>query len=187
MGPSPYQEQKLARAALLLAESITGNWDPGQRDCAGFIRFVYRTGLHLPSDIWKNLNGEWTDYVGAAELISANFSIATRQPTQSELVTGDVLVYYNPTKPPTEAWHLMMIVKAPDKGSNQALVVYHNGDRGPKAAVRKVRWSNLFDQTSLWQPTPSNPIFQGVYRWRGWSQPKTLKLEISNLNNKDAP
>ena len=185
--PNAYQADHLGRIALEQAHQITPDWDPSQRDCAGFVRYVYRQGLSTSAKIWKNLAGQWVDYVGAAELVSHNFQLLSRHPLPHELRSGDLLAYYNPYKPPQEAWHLMVVVKSPGNRSHQTLLVYHNGDRGPKAAIRKLRWSNLSDQVSIWQPSAQNPLFQGAYRWRGWENEDTKKMALKKNNSKESP
>jgi uncharacterized protein YfaT (DUF1175 family) len=180
-----YQQERIARVALEQAHRVTGEWDPAQRDCAGLIRFAYRRGLGLPSTLWRNQHQEWVDYVGASELISHNFDFITRSPEPDQIESGDVLVFYNPHKKPFEAWHLMLLIKAPGSASQQTLVVYHNGESGRRAAVRKVRWENLLAEPSSWQPRSSNPLFQGVFRWQGWSRLLTKNIDITENRNRE--
>ncbi|MCB0361835.1 MAG: DUF1175 family protein, partial [Bdellovibrionales bacterium] len=166
--------------SLLDAQNPHSDWDPSQKDCAGFIRYVYRKSFQKNAKMWIDLDGSRVDYVNAATLVARNFHLLSRHPKTHELSTGDILAFYNQQKEPTEAWHLMLIVKAPGQSSSDILLVYHNGSRDFRSAVRQVRWNNLIEETSIWQAVPSNPLFQGAFRWNGWKDysknPNSLQI-----------
>jgi uncharacterized protein len=166
-------KENIARLALQQAENITPYWSEKQRDCAGLIRFLYRQAVTAKSKTWVDHSGKKTEYVGAAELISYNFTETKIEiehfGSLDGFKTGDLLVYYNPLKPPKDAWHLMMLIE-PFRGTrDEALVVYHNGATDRKASVRKIWLRQLFDKGwEEWQPSKNNPLYKGVFRWKGW-------------------
>ena len=157
-----WAQQNFVREALIQAERPTASWENGQRDCAGFIRFLYRNGAGVKS--WKNRSGKELPFVSAAELVAYNFKQISSEVSKTNIQTGDLLVFHRPTPKPEDAWHLMMVLQAP-KGIGKPLVVYHNGDHGEKAAVRKL-W--LDDLEGEWRADPKNANFQGVFRWDRW-------------------
>lgn len=162
---------RILETALLQSEKPSGYWDPAQRDCAGFVRFVLRTSSGLSSDMWTNDKKEKVNYLGTEELVRNNFSLVTRLPNYEEIETGDVLVYHAENKKPEERWHLMMLVKSPRSSLQNILAVYHNGSSGADGKVRRVKLTDLMTLTGgEWRPDPSNLRFKGVYRWKGWEQ-----------------
>lgn len=159
---------RLLNEALTQAESPRADWDPGQRDCAGFVRFLYRKALGEKSDLWRDRTGAAASFVTAEELLGYNFSPVSRAPGKDRIETGDLLAFYNPEKPPADAWHLMLLLNPPGAAPDRVLVVYHNGAAGPEAAVRKVWLDDLFAGPPEWRPAASNPRFVGTFRWNGW-------------------
>lgn len=158
--------------ALKQSAKITPAWDPSQRDCAGFIRFLYRTSISGQAQMWMNAKGEVVDYVSARDLIQNNFELVTREPQPSQVKTGDVLVYFRPFYAREDAWHLMVVLEEQSMTTQKPLVIYHNGSRGPDAVIRKV-WLDVMQNPTwgTWRPNPSNLYFQGLYRWKGWNNP----------------
>jgi hypothetical protein len=159
---------RLLNEALTQAESPRADWDPAQRDCAGFVRFLYRKALGEKSDLWRDRNGAAVSFVTAEELLGYNFSPVSREPAKDRIETGDLLAFYNPEKPPADAWHLMLLLNPPGAAPDRVLVVYHNGAAGPDAAVRKVWLDDLLTGPPEWRPAASNPRFVGTFRWNGW-------------------
>ncbi len=155
--------------ALKQSNKITAAWDPSQRDCAGFIRFLYRTSVSNQAQMWVNGKGEVVDYVSARDLVQNNFDLVTRDPGPSDIETGDVLVYFRPFYAREDAWHLMVALQPQSMTSQKPLVIYHNGSRGPNAVIRKV-WLDVMQNSTwgIWRPQSSNLYFQGLYRWKGW-------------------
>lgn len=158
--------------ALKQSAQITSAWDPSQRDCAGFIRFLYRTSISGQAQMWMNAKGEVVDYVSARDLIQNNFELVTREPRPSRVKTGDVLVYFRPFYAREDAWHLMVVLEEQSMTTQKPLVIYHNGSRGPDAVIRKV-WLDVMQSPTwgIWRPDSSNLYFQGLYRWKGWTHP----------------
>ena len=159
---------RMVNEALAQAERVSADWDPGQRDCAGFVRFLYRkaTGSRVP--LWRRADGSAAEFVSADELVAYNFSPVSRAPARDLLETGDILAFFDPNKPPADAWHLMLVLAPPGTAPDRPLVIYHNGASGPDAAVRKVWLDDLFTGPPEWRPDATNPSFIGTFRWNGW-------------------
>ena len=158
---------RLLNEALTQAESPRADWDPGQRDCAGFVRFLYRKAT-LGSSLWRDKSGRETAFVTADELLAYNFSPISRAPMARAVETGDLLAFYNPDKTPSEAWHLMLLLRPPGAAPDRVLVVYHNGAAGEDGAVRKVWLEDLISGPPQWRPVAANPRFLGTFRWNVW-------------------
>ena len=159
---------RLLNEALTQAESPRGDWDRGQRDCAGFVRFLYRKALGEKESLWRDRDGRAAPFVTAEELLGYNFSPVSRAPAKDRIDTGDLLAFYNPDKPPADAWHLMLLLRPPGATPDRVLVVYHNGATGPEAALRKVWLDDLLEGPPEWRPSASNARFLGTFRWNGW-------------------
>ena len=162
---------RLLHEALTQAESPRRDWDPGQRDCAGFIRFLYRKALGRSAPLWRDREGSAAAFASAEDLIGYNFSPVARDPVPDRIETGDVLAFYNPDRAPADAWHLMMLLKPPGGVAERVLAVYHNGGAGADAAVRKVWLADLLAGPPEWRPTSSNPRFLGTFRFKEWARP----------------
>ena len=159
---------RLVNEALTQAESPRPDWDPGQRDCAGFVRFLYRKCLGEKNALWRDRYGHFVPFVTAEELLSYNFAPLSRAPAKDLVETGDLLAFYNPDKPPADAWHLMLLLRPPGAAPDRILVLYHNGAAPPDAAVRKVWLDDLATGPPEWRPSPANPRFLGTFRWNVW-------------------
>jgi uncharacterized protein YfaT (DUF1175 family) len=168
---------RLLNEALTQAESPHSDWDPGQRDCAGLVRFLYRKSLGATDALWRDKDDRPARFVTAEELLSYNFSPLSREPAKDRIETGDLLAFYNPDVAPADAWHLMLLLRPPGAAPDRLLVVYHNGARGPDAAVRKVWLDDLLAGPPEWRPGASNPRFLGTFRWNGWRARATTKKE----------
>jgi uncharacterized protein len=159
---------RLLNEALTQADGPRADWDPGQRDCAGFVRFLYRKSLAPTAALFRDKDGRPVAFVTAEELLGYNFAPVSRAPSRNLIATGDLLAFYNPEKPPADAWHLMLLLRPPGSAPDRVLVVYHNGATGKDAAVRKVWLDDLLDGPPEWRPATSNPRFLGTFRWNGW-------------------
>lgn len=170
-------EDHRARAlklALRQSEKMTADFDPSQRDCAGFVRYVLREATQSPAQMWLNKSHQLVNYVGAEELIGFNFTKLGRNTDLLDLKTGDILVYYSENKKLEDRFHLMMILKNPINQSG-FLVAYHNGKRDQMAEIRRVSLHQLqTSPNSEWQPLPNNPNFLGIYRWKKWTKNETV-------------
>ncbi len=160
---------RMLNEALAQAERPGGDWDPGQRDCAGFVRFLYRKCVARASPLWVGRDGRGSNFLVADELLAYNFSPISKEPERNRLRTGDLLAFYNPTLAPKDAWHLMMVLEPPTGSPDRLLVVYHNGAAAPAGAVRKVWLDELVSGPPEWRPSGANPNFLGCFRWGGWS------------------
>ena len=171
------RSRALRELALRQAEKLSPRWEPSQRDCAGFVRFVYRETVMPRSESWKDWNGQLANFANAEQLVAHNFRFLRAQLPQSldrsELRSGDLLVYHREGLPDREAWHLMILLEPPGGHTRDWMVAYHSGD--PKKG--EVRVASLSDLAQVsageWRPRfeqedYSNPSFKGVFRWKGW-------------------
>ncbi|MGE0526511.1 MAG: DUF1175 family protein [Bdellovibrionales bacterium] len=164
-------ESRLLRLALEQAQKVSPTWDPAQRDCSGFVRFLYRTSLGWRFKGWLRGDSRRHNYASASDLVQSNFEFWRYEPEPLGIRTGDILVYYSENKKPEDRFHLMVVLKAPYSDPSRVLLIYHNGTRDADGAVRKIDLKSLQeDLHNEWSPTRGNPRFKGVYRWRGWRE-----------------
>lgn len=190
---SPEDENALRKSvsnvALLQAKRLSPLWEAKQRDCAGLVRFAYRTALEqrdatrlaklgvpaklsLPPlseqarqlfpdypQIWQTGLNRYGYFADAETLIGYNFRLKSRNLASAQ--SGDLLVYQKPLIN-DEPYHLMLFAN----GRAENLAVYHNGAHGDDAQVRVVRIRELLESPDpMWIPSPENPYFLGVYEW----------------------
>ena len=161
---------RLLNLALQQSEKFSPSWDPAQRDCAGFVRFLYREAVTGKSKMWMDHNHSIVDFASGDDLIGYNFSPVTRVVSDANLETGDVLVFYSPNKKFVEAWHTMVVLKPMGITRPKTLLIYHNGAQGAEGKVKKVWLSELMESAaSEWRPVLQNSKFLGAFRWKGWS------------------
>ncbi len=161
---------RLLNEALTQAESPRPDWDPAQRDCAGFVRLLYRKSLGKDAPAWRTKDGATGPFASAGDLLAYNFTAVSRAPEPDRVETGDLLAFFNPEKPRTDAWHLMVLLKPPGAAPGRVLAVWHNGASGADAAVRKVWLDDLETGPPEWRPSAGNPRFLGTFRWNGWTK-----------------
>ncbi len=159
---------RLLNEALAQAERPSADWDPGQRDCAGFVRFLFRKSTLARAAVWTRRDGTKSPYLRADELLAYNFTPLSRAVDEDRAETGDPLAFYDPEKPPLDAWHLMVVLRPPGTAPDRLLVVYHNGALAPDGTVRKVWLDDLVTGPAVWRPVPENPRFLGTFRWNGF-------------------
>jgi len=169
---SPWREaveSRMLRIALGNSKRISGYWDPQQRDCAGFVRFLYREALSGNAELWTNREAKKVSYVGADELVAYNFEFLSSNVHDPNLRTGDLFVYYSDKKMIGDSWHLMVLLKGQNEVSERAMLAYHSGAADESETLKKV-WLKDLESTSVteWRPQIQNPSFRGVYRWKGW-------------------
>jgi len=194
----PQDEDALRRVvvdvALQQAHRQSPLWEPRQRDCAGLVRFAYRTALeersaprtaklglpaklHLPplSERARQLFPRFPQFwqVGLEDAGTARYG---------HFADAETLVSYNfrPKSRQLEAARsgdLLVYRKPLDndepfhlmlfvESRPAPLAVYHNGAEGDDAQVRVVRIRELFDSPDpVWIPRTDNPYFLGVYEW----------------------
>lgn len=162
---------RLLNEALAQAERVSPDWDPGQRDCAGFVRFLFRKSTGARAPLWTRRDGTRAHFVKAEELLGGSFRPQMREVSRDLVETGDLLAFFDETKPPADAFHLMVVLRPLGTAPDRLLVVYHNGGTGPEAAVRKVWLDDLSTGPPEWRPAPDNPRFLGVFRWAGFGNP----------------
>ncbi len=157
---------RMLKLALEQAQTYSDRWNSEQRDCAGLIRFLFREAVTKDSRMWNGRSGSKLAFVQAEELVTYNF-IPLKY--SERLETGDILVFNRPNQRIEDSWHLMMVLKSPYTHQSKMLVIYHNGDHGDKAEVRKLWFEDLKTSPfSEWRPETDNPNFHGVYRWKNW-------------------
>lgn len=164
-----FARHRLLETALQQANEMSGYWDPGQRDCAGLVRFVYRQAVAGPAELWRDRGNQLKSFVSASELVAYNFTKIGDAVDQQKMETGDLLVYFRPNRKPEDTWHVMILLKPPVGVRQQWLAIYHNGVVGPGGQVRLVTLKDLSSTVhSEWRPTGENVSFKGVYRWNQW-------------------
>lgn len=185
--------QVATNIALLQARKLSPLWEPKQRDCAGLVRFAYRTALE-PRD------AKHTAKLGIpAKLNLPPLSDQARQvfpeyphlwqigldngkPRFGHFADAETLIGYN--------FHLksrdwtaarsgdLLVYQKPlindepyhlmlfAEGHPENLAVYHNGAQGDEAQVRVVSIRELLESPDpVWIPIAENPYFLGVYEW----------------------
>lgn len=181
--------QSVVNLALLQAKQLSPLWEAKQRDCAGLVRFAYRTALeqrdakrtaklgipsklNLPSlseqarqlfpeypKIWQTGPDHFGYFADAETLLGYNFRFKSKEIAAAQ--SGDLLVYQKPLIN-DEPYHLMLFAH----GRAENLAVYHNGAQGDDAQVRVVRIRELLESPDpIWIPRAENPYFLGVYEW----------------------
>ena len=163
---------RLLNEALTQAERPRADWDPAQRDCAGFVRLLFRKSLGKAATAWRVAGTDAAPFASAGDLLAYNFTPVSRATRASRVETGDLLAFHNLEKPRPEAWHLMVLLKPPGAAPGRVLAVWHNGAPGADGAVRKVWLEDLETGPPEWRPSADNPRFLGTFRWNGWADPK---------------
>jgi uncharacterized protein YfaT (DUF1175 family) len=160
--------QKLTQVSLEQANQLSGHWDVSQRDCAGFIRFVYKEAVGSTSMMWINQKGVLTSYLSAQELFSFNFDYLSHDLNDDHIETGDLMVFSLPNNG-EDNWHLILLLKSPPGAPQKILAMYHNGEKGKKALLKRV-WAQDFlsAEHGPWSARKDNANFLGIFRWKGW-------------------
>jgi uncharacterized protein len=167
--PASASRFRLLSQALAQADQITGDWDPSQRDCAGFVRFLYRKSVPSETPLWRDRNDQPALFLTAGDLLAYNFESLGLEPERDRIETGDLLAFHLPHKPPADAYHLMVLLRPPGMAADRTLVAYHNGSPAETGHVRKLWLDDLKAGPPEWRPTRNNPAFLGTFRWRGWT------------------
>ena len=187
--------QTVTHLALLQARRLSPLWEEKQRDCAGLVRFAYRSalqertfkrqaklgvpaGLHLPQlsersrQLFARFPGLWQTGLQA-----------DGRPRYSPFADAETLIGYNFRKKSdrvddAQSGDLLVYQKPLEnsepyhlmmfvEGNPESLAVYHNGARGADAQVRVIRAGELMESPDpVWIPRPDNPHFLGVYEWK---------------------
>lgn len=182
---------------------MSAAWDPGQRDCAGLVRFAYREALRprtvsqrqalkLPAPlslptvtpavfgiiprwpfIWQTSSAGFGYFADSDTLLRYGFRFHSWNLDKAK--PGDLLVYFTDDAYGLWGKHLMMFAG----GRGRGVVVYHNGATGSQGGVRVVEVDNLAASPEpAWQPTRQNPHFRGIYRWRYFAPDQTPAMAV---------
>ncbi|NOK22365.1 DUF1175 family protein [Corallococcus carmarthensis] len=165
--------REVAQVALAQVKAPDAAWQPAQRDCAGLIRYAYRTAYRrvaaerLASPLWQDARGGPSDFADAESLISRSFvPLGRGADAREQLRTGDV-VAFRQEHDAGPVFHLMLVVQPEDRAHAPARVVYHPGEAG--ARVRTGILDSLATEAPLeWRPVPANAAFLGFFRFKEW-------------------
>jgi uncharacterized protein YfaT (DUF1175 family) len=168
--PEALLRQIVAETALAQLEAMDPRWPEAQRDCAGLVRFAYRTAFkrlepaRAAAGPFRDATGAAAHFADAATLLAASFVPLGRDGAARErLRSGDLLAFARVDEDGAPVHHLMLVVRPDDPARGRALVVYHPGEQG--AAVRSGFLDDLQrDAPHGWRPVPENPLFLGFYR-----------------------
>ena len=174
-------------------ERLSPAWEPGQRDCAGLLRFAFHEAWGPHDEAWR----ERLSYTGAfvAKDPDPRFAGPWREafPTpdgwrpfakgaflrdlacvplgrDAALARPGDLLFFSRGGAHAEPDHAMLFGRPDADGS--AVVLYHTGDEGSgqgrdAGAMRRVRLADLLHHPDPdFRPQPENPAFLGVYRWK---------------------
>ena len=177
VGPGLLREV-VGEVAAAQLRGIDAAWQPEQRDCAGLVRFAYRSAYKRmrPARLTTSLfvdHGRPVDFADAATLVTGGSFVFVGRDARAlgEVQTGDVLAFRQDRGDDDVVWHLMLVV-AP--AGHEPRVVYHPGHaaRGePAPGVRHGRLRELVnDAPAGWRPDVDNPFFLGLYRFAEWTR-----------------
>lgn len=164
----------IARTALAQVERMDPAWQVAQRDCAGLVRFAYRTAFkrlrpdRLATPLWVDARGHGVDFADAETLVSGSFAPLGRdERARAALRSGDLLAFRQEGEAGQPVYHLMLVARPEDPAHAEPRVVYHPG--APGTAVRVGSLRQLAAEPPLeWRPVPENPAFLGFFRFKEW-------------------
>lgn len=167
--------REVGQVALAQLAKFDPLWHPDQRDCAGLIRFAYRSAYkrfypeRLAQPLWMDVHGRPSEFADAETLLTRSFvPLGRDEATREALRTGD-LVAFRQEHDSGPVFHLMMVVRPEDKAHAPARVVYHPGEKG--AAMRTGVLHRLATEAPIeWRPVPQNTAFLGFFRFKEWMQ-----------------
>lgn len=167
--------REVGQVALAQFAKFDPLWHPDQRDCAGLIRFAYRSAYkrffpeRLAQPLWLDVHGQPSEFADAETLLTRSFvPLGRDEATRETLRTGD-LVAFRQEHDSGPVFHLMLVVRPEDKAHAPARVVYHPGEKG--AAVRTGVLHRLATEAPIeWRPVPQNTAFLGFFRFKEWMQ-----------------
>lgn len=171
----PLLRRMVGEVALDQVTQQSPAWHPDQRDCAGLVRFAYRSAFkkldprRLEGGLFEDPKGKRVDFADAETLLRGSFALLGRDDeARQKLQSGDLVAFRREDGAEGDAvWHLMLVVKNRDPAKGDALVVYHPGEKG--AAVRAGTLGALSsDAPREWRPVPENPAFLGFFRFKEW-------------------
>ncbi len=167
--------REVGQVALAQIDKFDPLWHPDQRDCAGLVRFAYRSAYkrffpeRLERPLWLDVQGRPAEFADAETLLTRSFVPLGRDEATAEMLrTGD-LVAFRQEHDSGPVFHLMLVVRPEDKAHAPARVVYHPGEKG--AAIRTGVLLRLATEAPLeWRPVPQNTAFLGFFRFKEWMQ-----------------
>jgi uncharacterized protein YfaT (DUF1175 family) len=167
--------REVGQVALAQLTKFDPLWHPDQRDCAGLIRFAYRSAYkrffpeRLAQPLWLDVHGQPSEFADAETLLTRSFvPLGRDEATRETLRTGD-LVAFRQEHDSGPVFHLMLVVRPEDKAHAPARVIYHPGEKG--AAVRTGVLNRLATEAPIeWRPVPQNTAFLGFFRFKEWMQ-----------------
>ena len=183
----------VADIALLQARRLSPLWEPKQRDCAGLVRFAYRSALEARDatrtaklGIPAKLN--LPPLSDQARQLFPQFpkiwqtGLDNNQPRYGYFADAETLIGFNfrlksRQLEAARSGDLLVYQKPLDNqepyhlmlfasGRAENLAVYHNGGLGDAAQVRVVSVNDLLASPDpVWIPSADNPFFLGVFEW----------------------
>jgi len=165
--------REVAHVALAQVRRMDPAWHPDQRDCAGLVRFAFRSAYRsrrperLATPLWRDDLGRPSDFADAETLLTHSFvPLGRHEAARESLRTGD-LVAFRQERDAGPIFHLMLVVRPEDKAHAPTRIVYHPGEKG--AAVRTGLLQSLATEGPLeWRPVPQNTAFLGFFRFKEW-------------------
>jgi len=178
MAGAPASEALLRRVVAETAVAQVARMDPAweepQRDCAGLVRFAYRTAFkrldpaRAAAGPFRDAAGAPAHFADAGTLLETSFAPLGRgRAARSSLRSGDLAAFAREDAGGEPVFHLMIVVLPDDPAHGKAIVVYHPGEKG--ASVRAGALDDLAGEAPRgWRPVPENPLFLGFYRLKEW-------------------
>ncbi len=168
----------VADIAVAQVARADANWESTQRDCAGLVRYAYRTAFkrlrpeRLRRPLFRNQAGQPADFADAESLVQGGsfVLIGRNHAARARLKTGDLIVYRQDRGDDDIVWHVMLALVPP---GGTPRVVYHPGlpPRGePDPGVRHGSLRALENEAPhAWRADEQNPAFLGFFRFAEFS------------------
>lgn len=165
----------IGEVALRQVRHMDPAWQPAQRDCAGLVRYAYRTAFsrwqpaRMAAGLWHSAGPASLDFADAQNLLAYNFiPLGRDEAAYHALRTGDILAFRQTRGDDDEAVFHVMLAVVPATSVDEAWLVYHPGEA--RAAVRAGKLRTYAQQAPCeWQPVATNPAFLGYFRFKDWS------------------
>lgn len=174
----------MARVALAQLKKPAADWEPRQRDCAGFVRYVYRATFQRVGHpwLWQVDGAQKAPFADAETLLRYNFTLLGRDLGALSPQTGDILAFAQRpalSEPERLDFHLMLIVTSVDPAHHSALALYHPGDGRSEVHVRTL--GTLQSEAPMeWRAVPENRAFLGLFRAKSLHLAPQSKKEPSH-------
>lgn len=173
-GAEALARRMVAEAAFAQVARLDPAWPEAQRDCAGLVRFAYRSAFRrldparVDQGLWRDRGGP-AHFADAATLLRESFApIGRGREARAALASGDLVAFAREDESGAPLLHLMIVVRPEDPAHGEMLVVYHPGEAG--AGVRAGPLDDLERNAPAgWRPVPENPLFLGFFRFKEWT------------------